>query len=106
MKVIPLIPNPNQSIQILLGEQEISMRIYQRNTSLYIDIKKGLDIVCLGQKCIFGKSLITFTQDILRGTLHFIDIKGTNPPEFSQISTRYFLVYLEENESLPEMLKW
>ncbi len=106
MKVIPLIPNPNQALQILLGNQEITLRVYQRSENLYIDMRKADTVICLGQRCVFGRSLITFAQNIFKGSLHFFDIKSDNSPNYSELSSRFFLIYLEENENMPLAFKW
>lgn len=106
MKVIPLIDSPHQLFNILLDEQEITMRLYQRNSSLYIDITKGDECVCYGQKCISGRSIITFSQNIFKGSLHFIDIITNGNPLYNTLNSQHFLIFLSEDEELPEICKY
>ncbi len=106
MQVIPLIANPNQSLQILLDNQSMTFRVYQKNSSLYIDISKDNNPLCYGQKCLFGRSVMSFSQNLFKGSLHFIDIEENTAPSFSRLGERYFLVYLSESEEMPSALKW
>ncbi len=106
MQVIPLLANPNQSLQILLDNQAMSFRLYQRNSNLYIDIYKEDEPLCFGQKCVFGSSVIRFSQNLFKGSLHFIDMTAQHSPEYSSLGSRFYLIYLSENEAMPEAFKW
>lgn len=99
MQTIPLQPVPNQVAKVVLGGQNVQIRINLRGESLFMDVNSnGEDIVTtvivrdLGP--IICRRYVGFV-----GNLMFVDTQGTEAPQYTGLGARWQLVYLSESEA-------
>lgn len=105
MLVVPTAPLPNQVLQVVLGGQACTIRIYQKSTGLYLDLLVNDALVIAGVLCLVGNRLVRSTYLGFIGDLAFFDTQpgasplaeGFEPSEvhYSGLGGgRYFLAYL------------
>lgn len=99
---IPLNPIVAQSLKVVLNEQSCEILIRERLDNLYMslvvdDETAWNNFVCYDRQNIKPHSYLPFS-----GGLYFIDKEGSTDPIASGLNTRYFLIYLSEDEELPE----
>lgn len=95
---------PAQTFQVVLDGQDCSVKLYSRAGSLYMDLAAaGMDI-CAGAICLNAVSITQFRSPYFKGSLYFIDTKGSAAPRWEELGTRFILIYLSEGEELPEGL--
>lgn len=96
MKVIPLRAIPNQRLNIVLGNQNCTIRIAQKGDYMYADLAVNGIPVREGAICLVNTSLLQYPLSGFSGVLYFVDMKGLGGvPEYSQLGTRYILCYEE-----------
>ena len=91
MQEIPIRALPRQEFNVLLDDQQCTILLYQRGLYMYMDLT-------------VNGELVTATK--FKGSLHFADSLGTDPPQYAELNTRFFLLYLSENEEKPEWMKY
>ena len=90
---VPLTPNPSQTLNIVLGGQATFLYLQSRNGKIYIDVHVDKSPVIQGRLCLNNTPIVNEHYRGFVGDLFFIDNYGTNDPVFSEIGTRYFLIY-------------
>ena len=101
---IPLVPMPSQSLHVMLGGQECTLRIYQRHMlpqrhsvlslgRLYLDLDVGATRVVTGAVCQDRQHILQHAQALFRGRLAFVDTEGVDPPRWEGLGTRWLLSY-------------
>lgn len=100
---IPLRPEPNQSLQIILGTQNCTLRLITRGESLYSDLAVSDGIATLvwaGVICRNRVGLKLYEHERFRGQLVFVDLESNDDPQWTGLGLRWRLIYLEESEAL------
>lgn len=99
MVTIPLQATASQVTRIILGNQNCVIRLYQKNEGLFFDLNSnGVDIVT----CVIARNadlLVCRTYVGFVGNLMFIDTLGDTDPNYSGLTSRYNLLYLNEAET-------
>ena len=99
MQIIPLEQIPNQSFNIVLGEQNCIIHLYQRSDYMYIDISANGTSIRQGAICLTNIDLLNYPLLGFSGILFFGDLKGKNGvPNYAELGTRYVLFYATEDE--------
>lgn len=94
MKVIPLRAIPNQRLNIVLGNQNCTLHIAQKGDYMYADLAVNGIPVREGAICLVDTNLRQYPLAGFSGLLYFVDMKGLGGvPEYSQLGTRYILLY-------------
>jgi hypothetical protein len=106
MRTIPLSPIPAQTLRVILGGQDCDLAVYWRQERLYLDLAVGAAVVCRGAICQNGANILQGPSRFFRGSLHFFDTEGRRPPHFEGLNERFFLVYADEDETLPDGLRF
>ncbi len=106
MKVIPLSAIPAETFQIVLDDQQCRITLYQRGRRMYLDLDVDNEPVCRGAICQNRASIVQSPTRLFRGSLHFWDTLGDEPPQYDQLCTRFLLLYVSANETLPDELKF
>jgi hypothetical protein len=106
MRIIPLANIPAQTLKVILGGQDCAISVYWRQTRLYLDLTVGEAAVWRGAVCQNGANVLQGRSRFFRGSLHFFDTEGQRPPHFEGFGERFFLVYVGEDEPLPEALRF
>ena len=101
MRKIPLKNVPSQIIKAVLGEQNCQLKIYYRFGNMYMDIAVDNTLVQSGAVCRNRTSIVQVANNVFSGSLHFIDLLGESDPNYTEFGTRYSLLYVEPNETLP-----
>lgn len=98
MNRIPLTALPDQRMQMILGGQDVALRVYSRDERLYTDLDLDDAPVWrgfLGRNCVPCK---LYTHLAFKGQLVFVDMQGTADPHWSGLGSRWLLVYLTDEE--------
>jgi hypothetical protein len=106
MRIIPLSNIPAQTLKVILDGQDCVLSVYWRQVRLYLDLTVGEAAVCQGAICQNGANILQGRSRFFRGSLHFFDTEGQRPPHFEGFNERFFLVYVQEDEPLPEALRF
>lgn len=106
MVEIPLMTAPSQSFQIILDDQECSIKVYQRNARLYLDLDRDGVRVVTGAVCLEGVSVIQIAQTLFKGSLHFVDTQGRTAPQWDGLGARWIMIYASAGEALPQRLRY
>lgn len=99
MKIIPLQAVPSQNLNVVLGQQNCSIAIYQKAGLIYVDVKvsgKPLIYAALARNrvLLFRSAYLGFI-----GNLMFVDTQGSSDPEYTGLNSRWLFVYSEEGET-------
>lgn len=94
-QIVPLQATQNQTLTVLLGNQNCRINVYQKFFGLYIDLAIGDTPILLGVICEDRNAIVRYAYLGFIGDLMFIDMQGTNDPTFDGLGSRYQLVYLE-----------
>lgn len=110
MQIVPLAPNPNQTLQIVLAGQNCSIELrsldgYATTDTVSFDgaqpyIAFTLDVsgvsITRTQNCLNRKRLLINRQYLgFVGDFMFIDTQGQDDPQYTGLGTRWQLVYIE-----------
>ncbi|WP_289365959.1 phage baseplate plug family protein [Pantoea stewartii] len=98
MQTITLQPVKAQELMVRLGEQSVTLRIFQRSTGLYIDIGVGDFWIAQGVICLNGNRLVRYPYLGFSGELFFADTKGNDDPDYSGLGDRFLLFYATAQE--------
>lgn len=99
---IPLQPQAAQSLKVVLDEQACEIQIRERLGLLYMSmvvdgVESWNNYVCYDRQNIKPFAYMPF-----KGGLYFIDTEGNTDPVYTGLNTRYFLIYLFEDDPLPD----
>jgi hypothetical protein len=99
MQEIQIQPVASQIVKAVLAGQNCQIKIYQTGYGLFLDLNADdVDImtaVLVHDTC----PLVTRQYSGFLGNLMLVDIYGTEDPEYSELGSRYRLVYLTEVEN-------
>lgn len=98
MQNISLKPLKAQEVSVNLGGQNVTLRIVQRNTGLFMDV--GLDDrwIAQGVLCLNCNKIVRYSYLGFIGELFFADTKGGEDPVYDELGTRYKLFYATADE--------
>lgn len=101
MLIVPLVPTPSQTLDVVLAGQACTIRVYQKFFGVFCDVLvDGQPIIrgvlCLNQNFIVRSLYLGFVGD-----LAFFDAQGTSDPSFGGLGDRFLLVYLEKTDLPP-----
>ena len=90
---IPISAVASQEFTILLGNQNCTIVLNQKNTGLFFDLFIGgnpivQSMICLNLVGLIREQYLGFT-----GQLFFFDTQGPSDPEYTGLGSRYLLVY-------------
>jgi hypothetical protein len=95
MLQIPILSVGSQELTVSLSNQAVQLKIYQRITGLYIDVYVNNTLIIGGIICHDRNLIIRDSYLGFVGDLTFIDTQGTDDPYYTELGTRYILIYLE-----------
>ena len=110
MRQIPLSQIPAQTFNVVLADQYCTISLYWRQVRLYLDLSVGTTAVCRGAICQNRVGVLQSKSQDFTGTLHFFDLEGDSPPQWERLHTgsagRWMLLYLEQGEDIPSILRY
>ena len=95
MKIIPIEAVPSQQMNIVLSQQNCTLKIYQNSGLVYVELAVA------GKPLVYA-GLVRNRVNLVRGSyLHFIgnlmfvDTQGSSDPVFTGFNSRWLLIYQE-----------
>lgn len=98
MQTVPVQALPNQTMQIVLGSQSVTLNVYQLSTGLFMDVLVGSNLIIGGVIC---ENLNRIVRDLylgFAGDLIWFDTQGTSDPIYSGLGARWLLIYLSTSD--------
>ena len=91
---IPLSEMPNQLVAVDLEEKHCVLELITRNGKMYAN-KIAIDdnVMARGIACLNRNNLLSFFNSGLGGKLYFFDTKGSKPPKYYGLNSRWLLIY-------------
>lgn len=104
MQEIPLRATGNQTLQVVLEDQNCSLRLYTRSLSdgvetLFCDLSIDQDPVFYSCPCLDGLPMPLYAWLGMTGQLVFIDMEGDEAPHWSGLGSRWKLLYMSPAEA-------
>lgn len=96
--IIPLQAVPNQTVNVLLNNQNCQINVYQKFFGLYLDLVANNVPVRAGVSCLDGERLIRYPYLPFIGDLMFFDQQGSNDPIYTGLGGRFQLAYIFPSE--------
>lgn len=93
--IIPLRAVPNQTLTVLLGNQNCRINVYQKFFGLYLDLAIGSTPIVAGVVCENANPIVRYAYLGFVGDLAFIDTQGSADPVYTGLGSRWQLAYLE-----------
>lgn len=91
--LVPTTAIPDQTLQIYLNSQNVTIRIYQRTFGLFVDVYVNKVAIIYGVLA-FNMNLIVRDAYLgLVGDLVFFDTQGTDDPDYTGLGDRFVLLY-------------
>lgn len=99
MQVIPLQAIPNQSFNIVLGEYNCILHLYQRGEYMYLDLTADSVVIRQGAICLVDVDILNYKNNNFDGYLFFSDLMGLfGIPNYSELGNRYVLFFATKEE--------
>lgn len=94
MLIVPLQPVANQTIAVILGNQNCGINVVQKSTGTFLTLAVNnvpivTTAICLDRVRIVRTAYLGFIGD-----LSFIDTQGFDVPQYTGLGTRWQLIYL------------
>ncbi|MDL2169829.1 phage baseplate plug protein [Asaia sp. HumB] len=91
--IIPLAATPSQTLNVVLSGQNIRLDVQQRRTGIYLNVWQNETQVVSGTLALTGTYIVRAAYLGLPGDFAFIDLQGSDDPDYSGFGTRWFLFY-------------
>lgn len=102
MLKITLSPEVSQRFSVTLEGVSCTIKLHQRTTGLYMDMWVNDVLAFAGVLCLNITKIVRYdyvrAASGFKGELFFVDTKGTNDPNYSELGSRYVLYYLASDE--------
>ena len=109
MEVLPLITYPNQELQIILENQDCTIKVYERSRYTFMDLSVGDSYIRRGQLCVPYAPILSEPCNFT-GNFYVIDTDAPEfeqePPEYQEWNKRWFLIYLTADEIAEVVSRW
>lgn len=103
MQVVPLSPIPSQVVNVVLGNQACTLKVYQKLTGVYLELYINGILIVGAIICEDRNRLVRSIYFGFIGDLCFMDNQGITDPEYTGFGDRYSLMYLETTDPLPAL---
>lgn len=101
MRKIPLRAIPSQKVRVVLDGQNLVLSFYYRFGNLYADIICNDSLVQQGAVCRNRMNIVQVANIVFDGGLYFLDLLGVSDPQYKQLGSRFILLYVGADETLP-----
>ena len=101
MLTIPIQSVPNQTFNVLLNNQQVTINLYMitEDNKLYMDVELNNNIVVSCVPCQNLNRIIRNLYFEFIGDFMFYDLQGNSDPIWSGLGTRFVLNYLQAAEA-------
>lgn len=98
---VPLAATPNQTLAIVLADQECQIALRQNGSNMYFDLTVN-NISIVRTRICRNKQLLLLDAKYrgFVGDFIFKDSQGDTQPFYDGLDSRYFLYYVESTDSL------
>lgn len=98
MQYIELQQIPSQEFNIVLAEQNCTIKIYQKESSTFTSL--SIDDTIIWEGIITHSFINCKPFDYLKfnGVLVFVDLYGADDPDYTLYNTRFQLIYMTDDE--------
>lgn len=104
MLQVPLTPVPSQTVTVQLSNQNCRINVYQKFYGIFVDLYVE-NVLIIGGVIAEDRNPIVRSKYLgFNGDLEFFDTVGTDDPEYSDLGTRYLLIYLTADEVAPQLV--
>ena len=93
MITIPIGDTPSQILTTTINGQACRLRIFTRQSKLYIDLYVSDKLIVAGALCMCGVKVVRNAYLGFVGDLLFVDTQGSSDPSSPGLGTRYQLTY-------------
>lgn len=91
--IVPIQPVPNQTLQVQLSNQAVTLNVYQFRFALFVDIYANNVRIQGGQIAQNLNRLVRDAYFGFVGDLVFMDTQGSADPVYTGLGTRWILLY-------------
>ena len=98
MQIVPLQAVPSQTLNVNLNNQACTINVYQKSTSLFIDLLVNDALIIGGVICLNAHLIVISAYLGFIGDLAFLDTQGSNDPTYDGLGARYVLAYLAPSD--------
>lgn len=98
MQNVPLKATPSQELNVTLGQQLCSLKVYQKFFGMYVDLYVDNALIIGGVKAQNLNRIVRSTYLGFSGDLMFADAQGDDDPTWDGVGTRFFLFYLSPDD--------
>lgn len=90
---VPLSALPSQELSLVLGNQDVTVRVLTRGDYLYLDVLKESEPVILGQLIVTGQNLLPAGLSDFTGNFQMVDVNGDSAPVYTGLGVQFRLLY-------------
>ena len=101
MLSVPLAATPAQTVNVVLNNQQCTIRVYQKFYGLFLDLSVNNNVIIQGVLCQSSNYIVQSLYLGFNGDLFFFDTQGTSDPSYTGLGSRFLLVYAAPGE-LPD----
>lgn len=98
MQTVPLQATPNQTMAVLLGNQNCRINVYQTSYGLFFDLYSNGSRIVVGVKCQNANRIVRYAYLGFVGDFAFYDTQGSSDPSYQGLGGRFQLVYIEQSD--------
>ena len=98
MQTVPLQALPNQTVNIQLNGQSCTLNVYQKSTDMFMDVLVNDVLIIGGVICENLNRIVRSLYLGFIGDFAWVDTQGNDDPYYSQIGTRFYLLYFNAGE--------
>jgi hypothetical protein len=98
MKQVPLTAIANQTLNVVLGNQSCKVNVQQKSTGLFLDLFVSdspivTTVLCHDRVRLVRDGYLGFVGDLM-----FVDMQGVSDPDYTELGSRFVLIYLEASD--------
>jgi hypothetical protein len=102
--IIPTQSLASQQLQCQVAQQSVTLKIYQFNYGLFMDVVLTEGLGVNGVICLNRNRIVRNTYLGLVGDFGWIDTQGDEDPIYTGLGSRFLLLYLSEQDLLDQGL--
>lgn len=98
MQLVPLQAVPNQELNVLLADQNCTVKVYQRFYGLFVDLYVDDSPIVIG---VIAQNINRIVRSVylgFEGDLVFADSQGTDDPYYTGLANRFEFLYLSTTD--------
>lgn len=98
MDVVPLVATPNQTLKIVLGDQNCQINVNQKEQGLFVDLLLAGVAVVSSIVARESDPIVCRPYAGFQGNLVIIDTQGSDDPRYTGLGTRWQMIYFTSAE--------